>query len=212
MIATLPLAPRNRLADLIVAALSGRAARAELLTLARDETTPGGWLRPDEQFHAPLLVARVKSAAAALAKAPMWPPELTVEDALDAAATLFDAGLYFETHEVLEPKWREARGPGRETLQGLIQIAVGYQHLANGNLAGARALLAEGAARLRRPGDDDSPRDAMLATLRDELSRFADAVAASVGERDVGVPSFPRRAPVRARDAGPPRLDTRRRR
>ena len=107
MIATLPLAPRNRLADLIVAALSGRAARAELLTLARDETTPGGWLRPDEQFHAPLLIARVKRAAEALAKAPMWSPELTVEDALDAAATLFDAGLYFETHEVLGGKMGE---------------------------------------------------------------------------------------------------------
>lgn len=30
----------------------------------------------------------------------------------------------------------------------MIQIAVGWQHLANGNVAGARSLLAEGAARL----------------------------------------------------------------
>src|SRR5262249_59431356 len=69
-------------------------------------------------------------------------------DALDAAAALFDAPLYFEVHELLEPFWRDAGGGEREALQGLIQIAVGYQHLANGNLAGARALLDEGCRRL----------------------------------------------------------------
>jgi predicted metal-dependent hydrolase len=61
---------------------------------------------------------------------------------------LFDAGLFFEVHEVLEPHWASARPPERDALQGLIQVAVGWQHLANGNSAGARALLAEGAARL----------------------------------------------------------------
>ncbi len=53
-------------------------------------------------------------------------------------------------HEALEPHWLVARGESREALQGLIQIAVGWQHLANGNVAGARSLLADGAARLHR--------------------------------------------------------------
>jgi predicted metal-dependent hydrolase len=53
-------------------------------------------------------------------------------------------------HELLEPHWRRAQDAAtRESLQGLIQIAVAWQHLANGNVAGARSLLAEGAARLQ---------------------------------------------------------------
>jgi hypothetical protein len=68
--------------------------------------------------------------------------------ALDAAAALFDTGLYFEVHELLEPHWIRAKGCDREALQGLIQVAVGFQHLANGNIAGARALLREGSARI----------------------------------------------------------------
>ena len=48
-----------------------------------------------------------------------------------------------------EEVWHRERGEGRKALQGLIQIAVGYQHLANGNFAGARALLDEGRRRLR---------------------------------------------------------------
>jgi predicted metal-dependent hydrolase len=51
-------------------------------------------------------------------------------------------------HEVLEPHWLVARDETREALQGLIQIAVAWQHLANGNVAGARSLLSEGAGRL----------------------------------------------------------------
>ena len=68
--------------------------------------------------------------------------------ALEAAATLFDAGLGFEVHELLEPPWQAATGGAREALQGLIQIAVGWQHLADGNVEGARSLLADGSARL----------------------------------------------------------------
>jgi len=42
-----------------------------------------------------------------------------------------------------------ASGPTREALQGVIQAAVGWQHLANDNVAGARSLLTEAAGRLR---------------------------------------------------------------
>ena len=78
----------------------------------------------------------------------------TVSKVLNATITLADAqavveaGLYFETHEVLEPFWTRALGAEREALQGLIQVAVGFQHLANGNLDGARALLRDGATKL----------------------------------------------------------------
>jgi len=99
--------------------------------------------------------------------------------ALAAAAALCGAGLYFETHELLEPHWTRALGAERQALQGLIQVAVGLQHLANGNAAGARSLVAEGGARLREgrlPGLD--------------LRAFADALER--GPLGAAVPPFPR--------------------
>jgi uncharacterized protein len=106
-----------------------------------------------------------------------------VAGALRAAGALFDAGLGFEVHELLETHWARAAGGEREALQGLIQIAVGYQHLANGNLKGARALLEEGSARLNAR---------RLANL--DLAPFARAVAAAVSrlEPRSRIPPFPR--------------------
>jgi uncharacterized protein len=99
-----------------------------------------------------------------------------VRSALTAAARLFDAGLFFEVHEVLEPHWMVARDLERDALQGLIQIAVGWQHLANGNLPGARSLLADGAARLhgRRLLGVDFDRFAQASL--DAVDRVPDAV------------------------------------
>ena len=188
MIPTLPLRPRNRLAETILAALHDSSAREELTKLANASGTGVAreWLSDEEQRHSAALVARARRAADAVA-ARRVPDESrsSIARLLDDAATLFDAGLYFEVHELLEPSWREAEGAAREALQGLIQIAVGYQHLANGNVAGARALLDEGAERLRHgrlPGLD--------------VGRFASDVSATcarVPDVDEGdVPAFPR--------------------
>jgi len=49
---------------------------------------------------------------------------------------------------VLEAVWKTAAGTERQALQGVIQIAVAYHHLAHGNRRGARSLLAEGRSRL----------------------------------------------------------------
>jgi predicted metal-dependent hydrolase len=88
---------------------------------------------------------------------------------------------------VLEPHWTRSAGAARQALQGLIQVAVGFQHLANGNLEGARALLAEGGMRLR---------DGRLAGL--DLDRFAEGVAGAASQLTdpghVAVPRFPRTA------------------
>jgi predicted metal-dependent hydrolase len=94
-----------------------------------------------------VLADRARRACSALADAPLARPA-DLEAAVAAAARLFDAALFFEVHEVLEPHWLVAREDTREALQGLIQIAVAWQHLANGNVAGARSLLSDGAARL----------------------------------------------------------------
>ena len=128
-----------------------------------------------------MLAARARRASEALADAPLARPADTGA-ALAAAARLFDAGLFFEVHELLEPHWLVAERDTREALQGLIQIAVGWQHLANGNVAGARALLTDGATRLhgQRLGGVDF----------DAFAR--DALSAVTRLPDVTPPPFPR--------------------
>jgi predicted metal-dependent hydrolase len=185
VIPTLPLRLRNRLAGTILAALHDRQARRELIALA--DAGAHDWLKADETRWARPLVARARAASAALADRPPLAHEADLGQALQAAAALFDAGLYFEVHEVLEPHWVAARGETREALQGLIQIAVGYQHRADGNALGAHALLGEGVTRVR---------GRHLGGM--SLDEFAEAVAETIGSTAAGaetprvVPRFPR--------------------
>jgi hypothetical protein len=186
VIPTAPLAVRNRFAKSVLAARHDATARAELRQLAeacaRGDTR--GWLSEREEAHAAALCARARAAVVALADRPLGPRDASLAEAMGDARRLFDARLYFEVHELLEPYWTQAKGAEREALQGLIQIAVGYQHFANGNEAGARALLAEGAARLHG-----------RALGAAELEPFAHAVArsaASLPQIDWAmVPAFP---------------------
>src|SRR5262245_34562295 len=64
------------------------------------------------------------------------------------AVALWNARLFFEVHEILEPEWKRAQGPMRQALQGLIQIAVALHHRSHGNERGARSLMREGRRRL----------------------------------------------------------------
>lgn len=167
---TLPLRLRNRLADLILDALHDGGARRGLEALAavcRDpraldadeppaafpaelfDRRPDGWhLKSGFRQHTGALGERATRAARALAARPLSPTDPPLDITLGQAAALFEAGLYFEVHEMLEPYWMRSDGADRQSLQGLIQAAVGFQHLANGNVEGARALLHEGAAKL----------------------------------------------------------------
>jgi hypothetical protein len=191
VIPTLPLRERNRLAETILAALHDAGARRELTALAADVSLSRQWLG-DETRHDEALRARARCAAQALANRPITrggdpgrgvtADSDPLETALEDAALLFDAGLYFEVHELLEPHWQEASGEARETLQGLIQIAVGYQHLANGNIRGAHALLAEGTRRIMGGAINGRP-----------LESFAQQVLASVAGGREPIPPFPRR-------------------
>jgi hypothetical protein len=185
---TLPLPLRNRLAELILESLHDPAARAGLETLtavcADPRALPAGVSAPvtfpEDLFergpaglavksgyraHAPELCERAQRGWDVVRRRPLDPPDATLASVLAAAAALFDAGLYFEVHELIEPHWLRADGAEREALQGLIQVAVGFQHLANGNVRGAVALLGDGGAKLRR-----------RATAGAEVSSFATAV------------------------------------
>lgn len=70
-----------------------------------------------------------------------------------AGVVLFNAGAFFEAHEVWEDLWAEAHGLERRFYQGLLQAAVGLCHLCNGNLAGAVKLYHSSRDYLRPCGD-----------------------------------------------------------
>ena len=77
--------------------------------------------------------------------------------AIRHAVALWNEHLFFEVHEVLEAVWRTAAGDTRQALQGVIQIAVAFHHLAHGNQRGARSLLVEGRARVASVPADTLP-------------------------------------------------------
>jgi uncharacterized protein len=82
-------------------------------------------------------------------------PQLTPEEreSLDRGLTEFNAGRYFECHDTLEDLWSGIRRPSRDFFQGLIQVAVAFHHLGNGNRAGAASLLEKALGRLQKYGD-----------------------------------------------------------
>lgn len=68
---------------------------------------------------------------------------------LGLAATLWNAGLFFEVHEVVEDVWHTASGPRRQALKGLVQAAGSYVHHGAGRTAVAVRLGRKAAANLR---------------------------------------------------------------
>jgi Domain of unknown function (DUF309) len=185
VIPTLPLRARNRLAEAILQALHDPAARRRLQALA-DGAIGEEWLDAAPPVGAPLLRLRAQRAMEALARLAPASAEPGLVETLEQAAALFDAGLGFEVHELLEPHWVRASGEARNTLQGLIQIAVGYQHLANGNVVGGQALLQEGSDRIRGRRLAGVDFDPFARAVADTLPRVIAAAA------DVTRPGFPR--------------------
>lgn len=60
----------------------------------------------------------------------------------------FNAGNFFEAHEIWEELWNDLVGEPKQLCQGLIQIAAGYHKLAIGIPAGARKLFERGVSTL----------------------------------------------------------------
>jgi hypothetical protein len=203
---TLPLALRNGLAALILESLHDASARRALHAIASLCVEP--WTRerlrdlppwvPSDLFeehdggirvsragtgHAATVAERAGRAWEAIRDAPLDPPEATLPIALAGAARLFDAGLYFEVHELLEPYWTCAGRGDRAALQGLIQVAVGFQHLANGNEAGALALL--------RDGSEKAAGRRVCGVELDDFARGARACAQRIAAHPAGAaPTF----------------------
>ena len=109
--------------------------------------------------------------------APPPEPSLGGEEraALAKGIAEFNAGLFFECHDTLEEMWAGVRGPSRDFFQGLIQVAVAYYHLDNGNAAGAESIMRRALKRLERypPRYCGFDVDAQRAELSRWLERFA---------------------------------------
>lgn len=117
-------------------------ARSRLTGLALEG--PEGWL-PGAGWGAfgPLASLRCGVALSALTGLP--------EDGtyrLQAAVALFDVALFHETHDALETLWKDAEGPLRQGLQGLILLAAGYHHQQLHNPGGAAAVWEDALERL----------------------------------------------------------------
>jgi len=206
----LPLGIRNRLAELILEgfdaeearrvldALAGYCAGAEPVALpeaSRAALEPLDWfeevpgqrvrLRGAHRPYREALCRRVEAARGVLGREPepAGPPLLR---ALARAGRLFDAGLYFEVHELLERHWIRAEGAERRALQGVIQVAAAFHHQAHGNREGAASLLAEGLAKL------EGTERALPLPLAGWQAALAEGLA-RLGAGDLAVaPPFPR--------------------
>jgi hypothetical protein len=113
-------------------------------------------------------------------------------DPLECARAAWDAGLFFEVHEILEPVWLGAAPPRRDALQGLIMAGAALHHLCSGNLSGAKSLLRDAARHLERAPDAlllDLPRLAReLAALSDAIERGTVRSADDLREPPAWVP------------------------
>ena len=61
---------------------------------------------------------------------------------------LMRAERWFDAHEALEDEWREAPGPERDFLQGLVHVTVAWHHASRGNAPGASRQLVKATRRL----------------------------------------------------------------
>jgi uncharacterized protein len=61
--------------------------------------------------------------------------------ALERGLALFNRGEFFHAHEVWEDWWRATTHPEKQTIQGMVQLAVSMHHFSTGNLAGAKSVM-----------------------------------------------------------------------
>jgi predicted metal-dependent hydrolase len=69
-------------------------------------------------------------------------------DCFERGLVLFNAGRFFECHEVWEELWKRSSGDERLFYQGLIQAAVAILHVERGNMRGAASIWAKARQKL----------------------------------------------------------------
>ncbi len=178
---------RDALAATFVAASAGEpAALAQIAALASwcaDGTPPPGIAAEDGRalFEGATLAEPfaplepyVRDRARRFEAACAWiERDGSADQPLERARAAWDAGLFFEVHELLEPVWLAETGPERERLQGLIMAGAALHQLSCGKTAGARGLLSDASRRLLA---DEEPCDFDLAQFAHGLARLRSGI------------------------------------
>lgn len=87
----------------------------------------------------------------------------------------FNAREFFQAHEVWEDLWLRAPATEKAFLQGIIQIAAAFHHYGQGNLRGAKSLIAAGLVKTSDyPGGH---RGIDVARLASEAQAWMDALS-----------------------------------
>ncbi len=89
----------------------------------------------------------------------------------------FNAGRFFEAHEIWEVLWNETIGEEKRFVQGLVQLAAGYLKLSSAQYPGALKLLTRACQTLRTYPP-------VYAGL--QIGRLSDASRASVRQLETG--------------------------
>jgi uncharacterized protein len=125
---------RNALSEALAADLPSRRLERSL------EVAAAFRVRPLPARHRRYLEQRLAAYQRALAAI----RDRRLDHPFHQALVLWDEGLFFEVHEILEPLWyRAPPGPTKNALQGLIRAAGAYIHLAVGRRDSASAIAAK---------------------------------------------------------------------
>jgi uncharacterized protein len=92
------------------------------------------------------------------------------DNCFERGLALFNAGQFFECHEVWEEVWKRSSGAEKLFYQGLIQAAVALLHAERGNMRGAASIWAKARQKL-----EPLPSEHMgvaLGDFRASLERF----------------------------------------
>ena len=81
----------------------------------------------------------------------------SVEETVNDALALVEAGRAFSAHEVLELRWKSGPADERDLWQGLAQLCVALVHHGRGNPQSARRLADRAAARLAAYAETGGP-------------------------------------------------------
>jgi hypothetical protein len=100
----------------------------------------------------------------------------------------FNQREFFECHEVLEEIWLDETEEEKPFYQGIIQVAAGFHHYRNGNLAGTLSLLRQGVEKLRRYPPDSHGLD--LAALLTALKPWLDHLGCGLPTDHLPLPAI----------------------
>jgi predicted metal-dependent hydrolase len=108
-------------------------------------------------------------------------------DWFEEGIALFNAGRFFECHEVWEEIWKHAQGEDKRFYQGLIQAAVAILHAQRGNHEGASKLYTKASEKL-----DSFPDLHMGLAIAEFRRALEDFFAIALSAADAPVPAPPR--------------------